>query len=77
MARPNPFMQIPDTEEDAGLAARREIATQAHANSRIEGFVDPDEKYLADVRAYIEGTKTNEDILAELLAEYSQNNPPA
>jgi hypothetical protein len=72
----NPFLQHDIGEEDSGVAARREYATQAHANSRIEGFVTPDEKYLANVRAYIEGSKSNEEILAELIAEYSEPLPP-
>lgn len=75
MTQQNPFMQPVEGEEDAGVAARREHATQAHANSRIEGFTNPDPRYLANVQAYIEGSKTNDEILAELLAEYTELEP--
>lgn len=64
-----------EKENEICISARREHATQSYANSRIKGFTNPDPRYLANVQAYIANTKTNEEILAELIAEYSEIEP--
>lgn len=61
------IMGTDDKSEEVAKAERRWTNEQALANASIEGHV-PCAEFLADCEAWVEGTMTNEEVMARSLA---------
>jgi hypothetical protein len=53
---------------------RAEDVAQALASARIEGYTDPDPAFLADMQAYVGGTKTTQEMIDATIARAKEED---